>query len=111
MIYKISIYYCDTDATRTEYSYDNMYRLASAEATTDQGRAPTAQYTYTNDMLTEIKTASTTYTFAYGNFALRSSIRIGSQTLASYTYTSRNNYLDTLEYGNSDGVIYTYSSK
>ena len=98
----------DTEATRTVYTYDDMYRLGTAAATTDQGSALTASYTYENDLLKKIETASTTYTFAYGNFALRSSIKVGSRELANYTYTSRNNYLDTLEYGNDDSVKYTY---
>ena len=98
----------DSEATRTEYTYDEMCRLASAEATTDTGSALTASYTYEDDVLTEIKTASTTYSFSYGAFALRSSIQIGSRTLASYKYTSGNNYLETLAYGNGDSVKYTY---
>ena len=84
----------DTSATRTNYTYDSMYRLASAAAATNTGTALTASYTYSDDSLREIKTGSTTYSFSYGNFALRSSIQIGSRTLASYTYsTDGNHYL------------------
>ena len=101
----------DTDTTRTNYTYDSMYRMATAAATTDTGLALSAKYTYTDDMLTAIQTGSTTYTFGYGNFALRSNVKIGSRTLASYTYTSQNNYLDTLAYGNSDSVKYTYDKQ
>ena len=37
------------------------------------------------------------------------SIKIGSRTLASYTYTDdRNNYLSSLDYGNGDKVQYSY---
>ena len=64
--------------------------------------------TYTNDLLTKITTGSTTYDFTYGAFALRSSVKIGERTLASYSYTTdRNNYLTTLAYGNGDSVQYT----
>lgn len=37
---------------------------------------------------------------------------MGSQALASYTYTNgRNNYLQKLAYGNGDSVQYTYDSQ
>ena len=65
-----------------------------------------------DDLLTELETESTTYTFAYGGFALRSSIKIGSRTLAEYDYTNdRNNYLSALDYGNGDKVQYTYDKQ
>ena len=102
----------DTEQTRTEYTYDNMYRLASAAVTTDTGTALSVQYTYEDDLLTKLETESTTYTFAYGDFALRSSIKIGSRTLAEYDYTNdRNNYLSALDYGNEDRVEYTYDKQ
>ena len=66
-------------------------------------------YTYSDDMLTAIQTGSTTYSFAYGDFALRSSTKIGSRTLASYSYsTDGNHYLTSLDYGNGDSVDYSY---
>ena len=101
----------DSDATKTNYTYDDMYRMATAAATTDTGLSLSASYTYTDDMLTKIQTGSTTYNFVYGKFALRSDAKVGSRTLASYTYTSRNNYLDTLAYGNGDSVKYTYDQQ
>ena len=102
----------DTEQTRTEYSYDSMYRLATASVTTDTGTALSVSYTYVDDLLTALETESTTYTFAYGDFALRSSIKIGSRTLAEYDYTNdRNNYLSALEYGNGDVVEYTYDNQ
>ena len=101
----------DTDATRTEYTYDSMYRLASAETTTDKGYTLNASYAYTDDLLTKIETGSTTYSFSYGDFALRSAIKIGSRTLASYTYTNKTNYLASLDYGNGDSVDYTYDQQ
>jgi len=47
------------------------------------------------------KTGSTVYTLTYGNFALQSSIKIGSRTLASYGYFVDGNHdLTSLDYGN-----------
>jgi len=99
----------DTDATRTEYTYDSLYRQASATATTSSGSALSAQYSYTDDLLTAIETAGTTYSFGYGDFALRSNIKIGSRTLVSYSYTNdANRYLQQQTYGNGDHVSYSY---
>ena len=102
----------DTEATRTEYSYDTMYRLASATADVDTGYSLDAAYTYAFDLLTSIETNSTTYNFTYGDFDQISSISAGTRTLARYTYndylTDKNNYLDKLTYGNNDYIQYTY---
>ena len=48
----------DTADTRTEYTYDAMYRLATAACTTDTGLNLSASYTYTDDLLTAIQTPS-----------------------------------------------------
>ena len=87
----------ETEATRTEYTYDSMYRIVAAEATTDTNLSLSARYTYTNDLLTAIQTPSTTYSISYGNFGLRTGVSIGSRDLATYTYTENNNYLEKLE--------------
>ena len=55
---------------------------------------------------------SATYDFAGGDFGLRTSVMIGSRTLASYRYTDdRNYYLEGLDYSNGDSVDYTYDDK
>ena len=102
----------DTAATRTNYTYDSMYRMASAAVTTDTGLNLSAAYTYTDDYLTKITTASTTYDFTYGDFGLRTAVKIGNRTLAGYTYTDdANNYLQRLDYGNGDSVQYEYDDQ
>ena len=101
----------DTDATKTEYTYDSMYRVATAAATTDTGLEQSVAYTYSNDLLTAIETPSTTYSFTYGNFALRTKVMAGSQTLATYSYENRTNRLTALAYGNGDRVQYEYDTQ
>ena len=101
----------DERGNETFYTYDNMYRLATTSAKVSTGGTLIAEYEYENDLLQSISTASTTYSFNYGDFALRSNIKIGSRTLASYSYTDRNNFLDTLAYGNGDSVKYTYDKQ
>ncbi len=105
----------DTDTSKTTYTYDSMYRMATAATTVAnlyEGTGLEASYTYSNDLLTAIQTNSTTYSFSYGAFGLRSGISIGSRVLASYEYTNdQNRYLDKLTYGNEDTVEYTYDSQ
>lgn len=101
----------DTTATRTEYDYDNMYRVASAAVDVSTGGTLSAIYGYTNDLLTSITTGSTSYDFSYGAFALSDEISIGDRWLARYSYTSRNNFLASLDYGNGDSVDYTYDNQ
>ena len=100
----------DTAATRTNYTYDNMYRMATAAATTDSNLSMSASYTYTDDYLTKIQTPTTTYNFTYGDFGLRSAVKVGSQNLATYSYDSHNR-LEKLDYGNQDSVEYTYDAQ
>ena len=115
----VSVKYPNGESTKTEYTYDSMYRLVEAtamagteelSATYSYGSDPLLSDAPTYDLLTKLTTGSTTYNFAYGNFGLRKSIAAGDRTLATYTYTSRNNYLHTLAYGNGDDVEYTYDN-
>ena len=98
--------------TRTNYTYDSMYRMASAACTTDKGNILSAEYTYEDDRLKTIQTPSTTYNFTYGDFGLRTSVKAGATTLAEYIYTEdANRYLSKLDYGNDGSVEYTYDNK
>jgi len=97
----------DTENTRTEYGYDAMFRTASAACTTDTGANMSVNYTYENDYLMSVSTPTTTYGFSYGDFGLRESVTVGSNTLATYTY-DEDFYPERLDYGNGDSVEYKY---
>ena len=105
----------DTNESKTTYTYDDMYRIKTALATVpglSEGTALTATYDYTGDLLTEIQTGSTTYSFTYGAFSQRTGVSIGSRPLATYAYTNdANRYLNKLTYGNQDFVQYTYDKQ
>ena len=109
----------DTEETRTEYSYDEMYRVIGSSASIGQNTEMSVECTYHEDLLSTITTGSdTTYTITYGDFNLRKSVQVGSRTLATYHYANedpnapeidrRNHNLNKLEYGNGDAVYYTY---
>ena len=69
-------------------------------------------YTYTDDLLAGITSASdTAYTFTYGVFDLITSVKAGDRTLISHTYTNdANRRLSKSEYGNGDYITYAYDS-
>ena len=95
----------ETDSTRTNYSYDSLYR------TTQVSKADTTNtYTYTDDLLTGSTSAgNTTYTYSYGVFDLISSVKVGDHTLISHTYSNdQNRYLTKSTYGNDDYITYSY---
>ena len=124
-------YPCDTDDTKTIYTYDDMYRLASAVSNVKVGTVSTetlsANYAYENDLLKSITTGSTQYSFNYEDFALRSNIQIDTRVLASYIYKDINDTaarfsnekfddapilsLVGLDYGNGDKVQYIYDKQ
>jgi len=70
----------------------------------------TVGYTYTNDLLDTITSASgTVYDFTYGDFDLVQNVKIGSRSLISHTYSSdANRYLTKSTYGNGDFIAYAY---
>ncbi len=96
----------DTEASKTIYEYDDLYRLEKVQRPSAAGSMYT-MYSYNLGQLETLSTPSTTYTFEYGNFGLRNSVKIGEDVLAAYEYTT-NNELSALDYGNGDSVSYTY---
>jgi len=98
----------DTAATRTEYTYDAMYRMTHAEVTTSSGCDLSASYAYTDDLLTQLTTASTTYTFGYCEFGLNAYVAAGEHILAAYYYSVETLYMQEMWYGNLDYVEYVY---
>lgn len=58
--------------------------------------------------LTEILHAGTTYSFLYDIFGNKTSTKVGSRTLANYTYGANNGNLMRHTYGNGSRVDYTY---
>ncbi len=100
----------DTEEPKTIYTYDNMYRLQSVQTAPNQSPALSAQYAYTDDLLTSIQTGAKTYSFTYGDFSQCSSIKVGNKILANYTYNSEDHLLSGLAYGNGNTVQYTYDS-
>ena len=110
----------DTEATKTQYTYDSMFRMSETVCSPSTGADMSAKYTYTDDYLTAVKTPTTTYYYGYGDFGLRTTVKAGDKLLATYVYDQeirdkkdddRLNDLDKLIYGNGDFIQYDYDNK
>jgi len=99
----------ETEATRTNYFYDGLYRLDYTMSTTDTGDDLFASYVFSGNHLIGIQAAANSYYFDRGDFGLVQSVSTGDYVLANYQYTNDgNNLLSRLDYGNNDRVNYTY---
>ena len=108
-----------TDGVGTAYTYDDFGNLigvkpatyVSATAYATVNDAESVDYTYNSKLqLDKINTDSTEYSFTYDAFGNTTSIKAGTNTLASYTYNSNNGKLSTLTYGNGLSVSYVYDA-
>ena len=73
---------------------------------------PYVTYYNTGDRLTKIETYSGNYLFSYNNNGSLAQIKLGNQSLMSYTYgNSQRGNLERVTYGNGDYYEYTYDVK
>ena len=88
-----------------------MYSL-SVNSYYSQYGAESVSYTYDpqTNRLTQITTATTTYTFTYDAFGNTTSIKAGDSTLVTYTYNQNNGKLLQIQYGTGKTVNYTYDA-
>ena len=101
------------------YTYDALGRQtgilplmysASVNSYYSQYGAESVAYTYDShsNRLTQISTATTTYTFTYDSFGNQKSILVGSNILVEYTYNQNNGKLLEIKYGTGETVDYSY---
>lgn len=116
---------CMLDATVNQssgnglvYNYDSLRRLVSVTpgqyvsntTYSETTNAEKVEYTYgTDNMLEEISTVSTDYTFSYDEFGNRVWVKAGDNTLTTYEYAENNGKLQKTTYGNGFVVEYVYN--
>ncbi|MBE6644827.1 MAG: RHS repeat protein, partial [Ruminococcaceae bacterium] len=100
------------------YTYDDMGNLigvmpasyVNSNSYTAVTGAENVSYTYNEkNLLSEIITDSTTYTFTYDLFGNTTSVNAGDNELCEYTYAERNGKLQKITYGNGYIVEYVYN--
>ena len=86
-----------------------LRRATQAVSGLSNGSAMTNDYVYTNDRITSITHNGFTYNFEYDIWGNETAVKVGSQTLAAYTYTADES-INTITYGNGDVLSYTYNA-
>ncbi|MBQ8387629.1 MAG: hypothetical protein IJX46_01725 [Clostridia bacterium] len=107
-----------SDGTGVCYTYDAIGNLTSVrpakynvyEANYNAvTNAESVEYDYDiANRLSSITTESTVYNFTYDAFGNAETVKVGSTTLASYTYNDNNGKISTMTYGNGLTVKYLY---
>lgn len=98
------------------YTYNAMRVLAGASqnvSNLSSGTALTNSYDYTNDRLTGITAGNTVdYSFDYDLWGYQTEVRVGTQSLAEYTYGTGENCgrVASLTFGNGQTITYRYDS-
>lgn len=97
------------------YTTDAIGNVVKVEPASFNGSTSSAvknaefvEYEYTNGTLSKIITDSTSYTLNYNVFGESTSVKIGNQTIVSYTYQPNNGKLSTITYGNGTVVQNIY---
>lgn len=102
--------YKNYDALGRVTSVTPIVHATATDTFHPQSSAENVQYTYDpqTNRLTQVSTATTTYTFTYDNFGNRASIQAGGNTLAQYLYGSNNGKPKYLTYGIGKVIEYKY---
>ena len=101
----------DPNGTVTTSSYDSNYRVTQTGIANVAGLV----YNYSNGNLNSVKrtnnaSSEQTYSFTYDAFGNMTTLKVGTQTLATYTYGAGNGLLMSQTYANGDSVSFTYDN-
>lgn len=106
----------DPAGQTVSYGYDTAQRVTKVETTQNSQRTLNT-YTYEKDRLktvghnTKDDTVDVVYTFGYDAWGNQTTVKVGSKTLSTNTYSSTaDKLLDKVTYGNGGAVKYTYDS-
>lgn len=97
---------CTDSKDTTYYTYDSNTDLLT-EVNRDLA---SVNYTYSADskFLKKITHNATNYNLTYDQYGNKTNSKVGTQSLASYTYNSNNGAMTGLTYGNGQTISYTY---
>ena len=101
----------DPNGTVTTSSYDSNYRVTQTGIANVAGLV----YNYSGGNLNSVKrtnnaSSEQTYSFTYDAFGNMTALKVGTQTLATYTYGAGNGLLMSQTYANGDSVSFTYDN-
>lgn len=93
---------------------NTSYNTSNGRVTGSSMTGVSLGYTYGNGRLTAmtrtVGSAGQTYNMGYNGFGQLTSVKVGTRSLASYTYNSNNGVLNKLTYGNGNTIGYAYDN-
>ena len=95
----------------TDYTYDsNTDQIKSVKQSDSNGNEYSIAYSYSSKskLLEKISRDGTDYSIKYDEFGNKIDSKVGSQSLASYSYGANNRPLLSLTYGTGQNVSYAY---
>lgn len=95
----------------TDYTYDsNTDQIKSVKQSDSNGNEYSIAYSYSSKskLLEKISRDGTDYSIKYDEFGNKIDSKVGSQSLASYSYGANNGPLLSLTYGTGQNVSYAY---
>ena len=103
----------ETDKINYTYTAVGLLKTVSQTVTnivTGEKVNMLSEYTYNGDNLTQINHNGSVYSFEYDIYGNVSNVKIGTQSLAQYSYNNTDQ-LGNILYGNGDKINYTYNDK
>ncbi len=106
----------DGEGQVTSFTYDAMSRLKKVSNDVDglvSGNKMETSYSYENDRIKSITHNGFSYNYEYDVWGNPTAVKVGEQSLVSYTYDSGNQTRDRINritYGNGDYTDYSYNA-
>ena len=102
----------DGNGNTVQYSYNAMQALTKVSQQVGSKTMSTA-YGYTNDRLSSVTHNGFSYNFTYDSWGNQTGVKVGSQSLVTYSYGTGTNHnkLNSITYGNGQAITYQYDAK
>ena len=102
----------DGNGNTVQYSYNAMQALTKVSQQVGSKTMSTA-YGYENDRLSSVTHNGFSYNFTYDSWGNQTGVKVGSQSLVTYSYGTGTNHnkLNSITYGNGQAITYQYDAK
>ena len=102
----------DGNGNTVQYSYNAMQALTKVTQQVGSKTMSTA-YGYENDRLSSVTHNGFSYNFTYDSWGNQTGVKVGSQSLVTYSYGTGTNHnkLNSITYGNGQAITYQYDAK
>lgn len=92
------------------HSYNAIGELTAVSQVVSGLGTLSTSYDYSGDKISKVTHNGFSYNYEYDVWGNITSVKVGTQPLVSYEYTSNNTDINKITYGNGDYTTYTYNS-